>query len=95
MNPTIVFENFTYCCFQENRIGHVIEDFVDHEVKLRCVQVDTTKNFNRLPFSGHGYNGLTADARPRSVQGWVLPKTRLVLKNYSRFFIAGFFLIAG
>lgn len=46
VNPSIFLEEFTDGSFQENRVGLVIEDFVDHEFKLSRTKIHASENFN-------------------------------------------------
>lgn len=46
MNPTIVLEELAHRCFQENRVGLVVEDIINHEIKLSGMKIHTAKNLH-------------------------------------------------
>jgi hypothetical protein len=61
MNAPIIFEKFTDGGFQENHIGHVIEDFVDHKIKFRRMQINASKNFHRFSLACYGDKWLASN----------------------------------
>ena len=46
MNSSIFLEEFADRRLQENRVGLVIEDIVDHEIKLCGMKIHTAKHFH-------------------------------------------------
>ena len=78
--------------FEIHDVCFGIEDLVKVAEKSGAIQFDCAEYFERVSLPHSRYFRLRTYPRPCSIEGWVLPEARFVLKEDGRSFDFGFFL---
>jgi len=81
--------------FEIRTICFGIEDFLKMVEKTCTIQLDRTKNLERVSLPRSWYFHLTTYPRPRAIEGGVLPEARFVLEDDGRSLASCFFLMLG